>query len=184
MSLSIRRSAQHSRPSRVPASGRVPSHASEEAEIDVVQTRLTENQGLIQALQASSSAAHREMVTIREDYLDRTEALRAIAKECRELRLVIIYAARGEVTGADRAQNRPPRLRGRADGGVEEVLDYVLKTLRAARRDIVEQASSARATNTAVGESNSRWGDVEAMVGEMRSRDEDEITIISNWNGN
>ncbi|UNQ75000.1 ORF4 [Fusarium oxysporum mymonavirus 1] len=147
-----------------------------------VQSRFTESRALLSALQTSSAEAQENFEAVCDDVRERSEILRSVLKECRNLRLVMILCMKGEVTDADKQKARPPRLRPMASGGCKEVEEYLLRTLVRAKEVIFEDYQQRLAESKTVGETNIRLDDMTVKMGQLQTRDDDELTIISNWN--
>lgn len=149
---------------------------------ELVMSRMTESQALVNTLAESSRAAQVNFQEVCGDLEQRTELLRECLKECRKLRLAGVLSAKGEVTQHDKDKHRPPRLQPISRGGCHDASEYILVTLQAARRLILEDHQYRMEIQRSMGNTNEALNDLGVGGGTVRARDDDDLTVVSDWN--
>lgn len=149
---------------------------------DVVQSHFTRNAQLLTELEAANRSATNNQMILLDNLKDRSDAMIIIAKKCRDLRLMMVYDRRGEVTDADRAKHKIPKIRGQDGSGVSEMLDYCTSTLDVLAEQLVNSHHESRATSRAARVATDTLQSHSAAYEAQRARDDDEISMVSNWN--
>jgi len=150
--------------------------------VDVISSRHTRDLALIAQLEQSTQESYETQAMILQDLHERTAIIKRTLKMCRDLRLMMVYVTRGEVSDTDKDRHKPPKLHKSSEGGASEAEVYIQQTLdRIADLTRDQHQKNARLARVAEETQENLADRTQAFV-DAQARDDDDLTIVSNWN--